>query len=479
MRVRVRSLDFPNILIKGSELQLPFQACLEIEKFGDMILKATGPQMLLFSLFDNWLQSISSYTAFSRLILILRALRVNPSRAKVILKPTKETVTEPQNIWPTLTDAEWVRVEVALKDLILADYGKKNQVNVASLTQSEVRDIILGAEIAAPSEQRQEVAEIEKSAGEASALTATTTRSHDVHGQEIITTTTSAYEQKHFSSKTDWRVRAISATNLHLRTNHIYVTSDQLDESGLTYVLPKNVLKKFITVADLRTQVAAFLYGASPPDNPLVKEIRCIALVPQWGTHQLVHLPSQLPQHAYVDSMELLGVMHTQPNELPQLSPQDVASYAALVRAHQPATAGGPPVSTGPVPTIASSIILTVSFTPGSASLTAYQLTPAGFEWGVKCKDPLHNPAGYSASFAVRLPLLLSDRFLGYYLVPDGVEWNYNFQGARWSAAMGYSMRLGVPKEFYHPMHRSGHFLKFVSGGTTEEEGNDREDLFA
>jgi hypothetical protein len=30
-------------------------------------------------------------------------------------------------------------VEVTLKDLILADYGKKNNVNVASLTQSEIR----------------------------------------------------------------------------------------------------------------------------------------------------------------------------------------------------------------------------------------------------------------------------------------------------------------------------------------------------
>lgn len=55
-----------------------------------------------------------------------------------------------------------IQVEVALKDLILADYGKKNNVNVASLTQSEVRDIILGMEIAPPSLQRQQIAEIEK-----------------------------------------------------------------------------------------------------------------------------------------------------------------------------------------------------------------------------------------------------------------------------------------------------------------------------
>ena len=58
------------------------------------------------------------------------------------------TVSFPRR--PTLTDEQWVRVEVALKDLILADYGKKNNVNVASLTQSEIRDVILGMDIAPP-----------------------------------------------------------------------------------------------------------------------------------------------------------------------------------------------------------------------------------------------------------------------------------------------------------------------------------------
>ena len=70
--LEVHLLDFPNIVIKGSELQLPFQACLKVEKFGDLILKATEPQMVLFNLYDDWLRTISSYTAFSRLILILR-----------------------------------------------------------------------------------------------------------------------------------------------------------------------------------------------------------------------------------------------------------------------------------------------------------------------------------------------------------------------------------------------------------------------
>lgn len=109
--LEVHLLDFPNIVIKGSELQLPFQACLKIEKFGDLILKATEPQMVLFNIYDDWLKSISSYTAFSRLILILRALHVNNEKAKMLLKPDKSIVTEPHHIWPTLTDDQWMKVD--------------------------------------------------------------------------------------------------------------------------------------------------------------------------------------------------------------------------------------------------------------------------------------------------------------------------------------------------------------------------------
>ena len=52
---------------------------------------------------------------------------MNTERTKVILKPDKTTITESHHVWPSLSDEEWIRVEVALKDLILADYGKKNK----------------------------------------------------------------------------------------------------------------------------------------------------------------------------------------------------------------------------------------------------------------------------------------------------------------------------------------------------------------
>ncbi|KIJ29669.1 hypothetical protein M422DRAFT_36884, partial [Sphaerobolus stellatus SS14] len=335
---------------------------------------------------DDWLKSVSSYTAFSRLILLLRGLHVNNEKAKLILRPDKNTITEPHFVWPSLGDEDWIKVEVAMKDLILADFGKRNSVNIASLTASEIRDIILGQEIAAPSVQRQQMAELEKSNAEAQGqVTAIQTQTTNVHGDALQTVTTTNYEQQVFSSKSDWRVRAIAATHLPLRLQHIYVQNEDIkdDAASYTYVLPKNVLRAFVINADLRTQVAAFLYGSSPPDNKQVKEIKAVAWVPQRGNNNTVELPSQLPKDDFLlKDLEPLGWIKTQALELQHLSPTDVTTQGKLMADHP---------EWGP-----TSICLTVSFTPGSVSLSAYSLSVPGFEWGRKNTDHSSNPPGFN-----------------------------------------------------------------------------------
>merc|ERR1711871_42232 len=453
--IEVHLLDFPNIVIKGSELQLPFQACLKVEKFGDLILKATEPKMVLYNIYDDWLKSISSYTAFSRLILILRSLHVHPEKTKAILRPDKSVVTQPHHIWPSLTDEQWIKVEITLKDLILADYGKKNNVNVASLTQSEVRDIILGMEIAPPSLQRQQIAEIEKKTREASQLTATTTKTTNALGETIAVTTTSQYEQATFNSRTDWRIRALSSNNLHMRKKHVYVSSQDLSETGYTYVMPRNLLNQLITIGDLRTQIGGYLYGSSPPDNDLIKEIKCIVMVPQVGSHQHVIFPKRLPKHEVLDELEPLGWVHTQPQEQPHLPPQDASMHASLLEDHE--EVGW---------TNDTAIVMTCAYTPGSCSLTAYKLTGDGYEWGKSHRSKeaeLEGMQGYTKDHFERVQMLLSDRFKGSYLVPRDNAWNYNYMGVRHSTTMNYSVKLGRPAKFHDEIHRATHFLSFTN----------------
>ncbi|KAI8947184.1 pre-mRNA processing splicing factor 8 [Xylaria longipes] len=465
--LEVHLLDFPNISIRASELQLPFQAAMKVEKLGDMILRATEPQMVLFNLYDEWLKSISSYTAFSRLVLILRALHVNPDKTKLILRPDKTVITQMHHIWPTLSDEDWIKVETQLRDLILHDYGKKNNVNVSSLTSSEVRDIILGMEISAPSMQRQQAAEIEKQQQEQQQLTAVTTKTQNVHGEEIIVTTTSQFEQQTFASKTEWRTRAIATSNLRTRSNNIYVSSVDNDLDDVTYVMPNNILRKFITIADLRVQVAGYLYGVSAPDNDQVKEIRCIAMVPQIGGLRSVQLPHQLPQHEYLGDLEPLGVIHTMAgNELPYMSAADVTEHARLLDAH-------------PKWSKENSITVDVAFTPGSVSLSAWALNPNGYKWGAENRDiGSDQPQGFTTSMGIKRKLLLSPRYKGYFLVPENGKWNYSFMGSSFAGLekKPVHVKLDTPLPFYSDQHRPLHFQNFAE---LEDIGVDRSDNFA
>ena len=340
---------------------------MKLEKFGDLILRATQPQMVLANLYDDWLKSISSYTAFSRLILLLRALHVNNEKSKIILRPNKSTVTQPHHVWPTLEDEEWIRVELALRDLILQDYGTRNSVNVASLTSSETRDIILGMEIQAPSAQRQQMAEIEKAAEQAQ-VTAVQTQTTNIHGDTIQVVTTSNYEQQTFASKTDWRIRAISATNLPLRLQHVYVTNDDVKDELPTFVLAKNILRSMVNAADLRSPVGVFLFGIEPEEsNAKVVEIKAIAVPPQRASQRLIEFPEELPKHPLLEGLKLVGIAFTESQESQSLSPSNAIMFAKLMAQHDELTG--------------DAICLTVAFTPGSLSLACYCLTPKGFEF--------------------------------------------------------------------------------------------------
>ena len=75
--------------------------------------------MVLFNIYDDWLKTISSYTAFSRLILILRALHVNVDKARMILKPDKTIITEPHHVWPSLTDEQWIKVSSVAQNILM------------------------------------------------------------------------------------------------------------------------------------------------------------------------------------------------------------------------------------------------------------------------------------------------------------------------------------------------------------------------
>ena len=76
----------------------------------------------------------------------------------------------------------------------------------------------------------------------------------------------------------------------------------------------------------VRAQIAGYMYGVSPADNPSVKEIRCIVMVPQLGNHQVQYtlkpLPLSNPRHTLNHSFcPTLATPSLTPLTTPSLQP--------------------------------------------------------------------------------------------------------------------------------------------------------------
>ncbi|KAK6589199.1 JAB PAD domain [Cryptosporidium xiaoi] len=486
--LEVHLLDFPNIVIKGSDLNLPFQALLKIEKFGDLVLKSTQPSMILFTLYDDWLRTISPFTAFSRLILILRSMHINPERTNIILKPNKNIITLHNHIWPSLTDDEWINVEIALKDVILDDYSKKNNIHISALTQSEIRDIILGMEITPPTVQRQQIAEIEKQAKEiannsleTSEITTTTTKTVNVHGEEIFVTTQTQYEKKSFSSKTDWRARALASTTLGLRSKNIYIFSDESklirivnkNSDLFTYILPKNLLKIFIEISDLRTQIGALMFGKRLKDDSQIKlnanlenqkiilvEVRCIAIMPQFGNNVSINMPNILPIHSTISELEFIGLIRTSVQEDFLMSSTDLNYLTGILN-------NNPGVTNNDL------VLINCTFTPGSTTLSGYKVNQEGIDWSEKNPSTGLNYDGKQmdlSKFYDEVKIVLSETFQGYFLVPDDGVWSYNSMIIKYNNT-NRSFKVDTPRCFYDQVHRPQHFLQFAYLDNNNDDG--------
>jgi hypothetical protein len=70
-----------------------------------------------------------------------------------------------------------------------------------------------------------------------------------------------------------------------------------------------------------------------------------------------------------------------------------------------------------------------------------------------------------------KVQMLLSNKYCGFFMIPDDDIWNYNFMGVKHSLGMEYNLKLGIPIEFYNESHRTNHFLTFTNTEDVEQGG--------
>lgn len=469
--LEVHMLDFPNIAIRPTELKLPFSAALSIDKLSDVVMRATEPKLVLFNIYDDWLERVSSYTAFSRLILLMRALKTNEEQAKLILLRDPTIVIKEHHLWPSFSDKQWIEVESQMRDLILSEYSKKYNVKIAALTQTEIKDLILGQNIKAPSVKRQKMAELAEAKAEKNKLleengaaTVTKAKTINAQGEEIVVVTSSNYETETFNSKSEWKASAIANSLLHLRLKNIYVATEDFIEEKPVYVLPKNILEKLVSVSDVKLQIAAYLYGNSPKEYPNIKEIKTVALVPQIGSSKDVKFASP-PDRAHQNELkdkELLGWICIHHEDFKFMTPKQLKNHIDHFSDKN-----------------MDSVSISICSKPGSINVSGYTLNKKGYAWGLQNKDNISDiPEGFEPQFSEHAQLMLSDKIMGNFLVPSDQIWNYYFSPTSFNVSSDLQMEIKVPIEFYNERHRPNHFLQFSELTNDEELEAGQESVF-
>ena len=74
--------------------------------------------------------------------------------------------------------------------------------------------------------------------------------------------------------------------------------------------------------------------------------------------------------------------------------------------------------------------------------------------------------------------LLLSDKIMGFFLVPESGVWNYSFLGASFSSEAekkAFHVKIDTPLGYYSDVHRPLHFQNFAE---LEDIWVDRSDNF-
>lgn len=145
--------------------------------------------------------------------------------------------------------------------------------------------------------------------------------------------------------------------------------------------MPKNLLKKFVCISDLKIQIFGYIYGVTIEGT--VREIRSIIMVPQVGSRDGITIPHQMPESQFLKGLELFGWIHTSPEEKNFLNIPEALMHTKFLTDN----------NWSPEKTI----ILNVAFTPGSLSLTAYKLNLGGYEFLKSNPNP--NPSVFTATY--------------------------------------------------------------------------------
>jgi pre-mRNA-processing factor 8 len=196
------------------------------------------------------------------------------------------------------------------------------------------------------------------------------------------------------------------------------------------------------------TQIAGFLYERPDPKY-LLFEVHLLVIPPQADGFDNISFPPYFPENKYFEGLTPIGWIHTTPLEDSYLNPQDTITTASLLQDRDDFFS-----------------IIIISYPPDGCSIRGFTLLSEGLEWGKQNIGTKDRPIDYLDTFYINIPILLSESYGGWFMIPKGVEWNLNFIRTKLSKIHEYEVEVGNPSQFYDQSFRPNHFLRFIQEAT-------------
>lgn len=137
-------IDHPSICVK---------ICPSIPLFSNVTkIKEIGMEKSLRSinLYEGWKET-GRFTNFCRVLLVMHGMDVDEAKVKNL---------GINGIWPEISDNEWIKKEIQLKDLIVDKYCSIHEMEPSSLSQNEIRDIVFGFQVSEAGERDEGIIDV-------------------------------------------------------------------------------------------------------------------------------------------------------------------------------------------------------------------------------------------------------------------------------------------------------------------------------
>ncbi|AFP65263.1 splicing factor Prp8 (nucleomorph) [Chroomonas mesostigmatica CCMP1168] len=416
--IEIQLTSNSNILVKGTEIRVSFQSFLRIKNIANQISNSSSSRLIIYHLYENWLESNTTFTSFSRIILIFRSIEIDFERVKIIFDGFK-ILSSKNKFWPDFSDSKWIKIENLLRDLILEDYSKKKKINAKHFSQNDIRNIILGFEhhklFETKEENKKGTQHLEK------------VSFPNKFGKNIQISVLSKKEKENLISWTNWRVRYLIFSKF--RFFRIKIECLNFLKKVHNYILPNNLIKHFIGICDPHFYIGALLFGTGKIQKKKFTEIRIFIIPPQISDNDNLEIGLIIPRNYVLNNLIFLGLIRTSSKKDKLPKKNDGFIINSLVQKNFRTDKN-------------KIVLLIINFFEKNCEISGFLFK--NFKNFLVCTPE-----------DSKISIFLSSRFFGFFLTPKKIGWNFLFRILFFFREIKYSVFMKIPYSFYHHAHNS------------------------